>query len=169
MCSNVIASQTCKVCAVCARTDPYCCLNISIIGRSAAEPARRAPLGRGALRTGGGRRGPASRRLCASRGCAQPPPRSGGLALTQLREALIPGRSAARFHQRAGTAPLPGRGRSPPSPSGRGAARGGRWGASAESWALARHRRRSLLGIARVAASPCFGLGVGNRGVPFTG
>ncbi|XP_077036675.1 uncharacterized protein LOC143694392 [Agelaius phoeniceus] len=165
VCSNVIASQTCKVCAVYARTDPYCCFNISIIGPSAAQspPAELAP-GRGTHRTGSGGGGARGRNsLCATRRCAQPPPRSGGLALIHLRQVLIPGRGAARLQQPAGTAPLPGRGRRRRAcPAavlrGAGAARKrGKLGVSAG-------RRRTLLGFAQVAASPRFGLGVGSLG-----
>lgn len=73
MCSNVIASQTCKVCGVCARTDPYCCFNISIIPpRAAQPPLAKRPSGCGTHRTGRGGEGGSSPATPAGRAAAAP-------------------------------------------------------------------------------------------------
>lgn len=146
MCSNVIASQTCKVCAVCARTDPHCCSNISIIGGSAAQgPRQSCPPSGCAHRTAP----PAPRRgLCATRGslgrlCPHPPP---------------PG---AHPRPRLPSPPGPGIGDRGPRPRHRARppARGAQAGRGARKVA-----RQTLLGLVQVAASPRFGLGVGERG-----
>lgn len=142
MCSNVIASQTCKVCAVYARTDPYCCFNISIIGPSAAQsPPAELPPGRGTHRTGSSGGG--------ARGRKSPPPLchpDGARSPRLARAGLLSSTSAKRLSQdaalRGSSSPPAPR----PCPVGAaaterarprccaGRARQG----SAESWALAR-------------------------------